>query len=252
MEGRARCGDLLADAAGDQPAAPSGVGRRPGCETGPGPGAAWTTASAPPCDHQPAPGGRRPSAAWRRRPTGRRSGHSYSCPDGQQPHPGAELGLHVPAPARRRRPAAGPASAPSRWHPRSLPWPRNRPFLSLIPAKEPWQACLIPDHRGRSRLFRATPRQGSDRPGPRYKARPQAQPAGGSGARPIRPSERYGSQPQRLPQLFNSGGSRSRLTAAIGDLHNCGCRSCLPGRREQPGRFGPTMTASFGPASYRA
>ena len=38
-------------------------------------------------------------------------------------------------------------------------------------------------------------------PAPRYKARPHQQSAGGSGARPIRSSERYGSQPQRLPQF---------------------------------------------------
>ena len=69
----------------------------------------------------------------------------------------------------------------------------------------------MPDYGplGRSRLFRATPRQGPDRPAPRYKARPRSQPAGGSGARPIRPSERYGSQPQRLPQFFNQAGSRA-------------------------------------------
>ncbi len=71
--------------------------------------------------------------------------------------------------------------------------------LSTRQADRTAAACLITDHWGRSRLFRATPRQGPDGPAPRYKARPQSRPAGGSGARPIRPSERYGSQPQRLP-----------------------------------------------------
>jgi len=110
--GGVSCGDLLADAAGEQPAAPRAADKRPDCGPGPGRGAAWTAPSAPPRDPRPPPGAGTWSAAPRQRPTARRSGRSCSCPRPAAAAPGRPAWAARPAPAPRRRPAAGPAGDP--------------------------------------------------------------------------------------------------------------------------------------------
>ena len=123
--GGVSCGDRLRRRRrGPARTAPHAAGRRPGCGCGPGHGGAWTTPSAPPRDHRAGPPGRRPSAARRRRPTGRRSGRSCSRPRRPAAAPGRRAWAARPAPARRRPAAAGPAGGPGRRRPRP---PRSAP-----------------------------------------------------------------------------------------------------------------------------
>ena len=225
-----------------------------------------------------------PAQRGDRRPTGRRSGRSCSCPRPPAAVPGRRAWAARPGPAPGRDQLLGHQVAQARGalHRPGALRPRHRPFdqllslpgrradpqpaqLPLIRAtgrrrvralvrvhpdhhcrhgtalshacgqrKRPRQACLITDHWGCSRLFRTTPRQESDRPAPRSKARPPTRPAGGSGARPIRPSERYGSQPQRLPQI--SGGSVAHAGGLPGSGPRSGCLQALarpwPHRRD--------------------
>ena len=119
------CGDLLGDAAGDQlaqhrvqPADDLVAGR-------PGRGAAWPRPSAPPRGHRPLTwrAGRRPQRRDRDRP-GIVRVVLVRVPGRPAAAPARPAWAARPAPARRRRPAAGPADGPARRRPRP---PRSAP-----------------------------------------------------------------------------------------------------------------------------
>ena len=109
----------------------------------------------------------------------------------QQPDPGSQLGLHIAAPARRRRPAAGPAAGPARGR---LPPPRSAPA-------------------------RPAPRQPASRPGPGRPA-PAACPAA---PRPRRPPPRCAS-----PYAGRSRSRGYRLPRRRGRITECDGKTVVP------------------------
>jgi len=116
--------DLPADAAGHQAAAPRAAGNRPGYGPGRGRDAVSPRSSALRRGRRRPPDAR-PSTAVRRPPPSRRhSGRSCWCSRTAAAAPGRPASAAHPAPAHRRRPAAGPADSPARPCPRS---PRPAP-----------------------------------------------------------------------------------------------------------------------------
>jgi hypothetical protein len=118
------CGDLLGNAARNQPAAAHAAGRRPGCGPGKDRGAFSPTPSAHGRGHRRS----HPAGSWTAAPppppAGHRSGRSCRCSRFAAAAPGQPAWAARPAPAHQRPPAAGPAGRPAPGRP---PPPRSAP-----------------------------------------------------------------------------------------------------------------------------